>query len=236
MDVERPNNLFPITSVNSPTAVGFQEPSPGRTGGLCTWARAPSPQSPGEMNGPPPPCRGCSGPGFRFQSRWTFFYLACPSFHLPDSLPSPVGRNAGTSSAWQAGAWPRRLTDPVLLTPSWTPAPPLDPHLAVDEDHGAQQPPGASLAVHVQHPQDLEEADAPAKETTHVPAGAPPAPLVPPSLVAGSPPGHPHESSSSTGPGPGAKLPQAPAHLLGRPQVTHLQMSRLRSPSGRSQK
>ena len=36
-----------------------------------------------------------------------------------------------------------------------------DQLLAVDEDHGAQQPPGAPLAVDVQHPQDLEEADAP---------------------------------------------------------------------------
>lgn len=32
----------------------------------------------------------------------------------------------------------------------------------MDEDHRAQEPPGASLPVHMQHAQDLEEADAPA--------------------------------------------------------------------------
>lgn len=39
-------------------------------------------------------------------------------------------------------------------------------HLAVDEDYRAEQPPRASLAVHMQHPQDLEKADAPAEDTS----------------------------------------------------------------------
>jgi hypothetical protein len=35
----------------------------------------------------------------------------------------------------------------------------------MDEHHRAQEPPGAALAVDMQHPQDLEEADASGKET-----------------------------------------------------------------------
>lgn len=33
-------------------------------------------------------------------------------------------------------------------------------YLPVNEDDGAKQPPGAALPVHVQHAQDLQEADA----------------------------------------------------------------------------
>ncbi len=33
-------------------------------------------------------------------------------------------------------------------------------YLSVNEDHGPEQPPRASLPVDVQHPQDLEESDA----------------------------------------------------------------------------
>ena len=36
-----------------------------------------------------------------------------------------------------------------------------DELLSVDEDHRAEEAPGAGLPVHVQHPQDLEETDAP---------------------------------------------------------------------------
>lgn len=36
----------------------------------------------------------------------------------------------------------------------------LFPHLAVSVDHGAQQFPGASAAVHAHHAQDLQEAHA----------------------------------------------------------------------------
>lgn len=37
-------------------------------------------------------------------------------------------------------------------------------HLTVNEDYRAQKPPGTPLAINVQHPQDLKEADAPKKQ------------------------------------------------------------------------
>lgn len=36
------------------------------------------------------------------------------------------------------------------------------PHLSMDEDYRAQKPPCSSLAIHMQHTQDLQEANAPA--------------------------------------------------------------------------
>lgn len=75
-------------------------------------------------------------------------FLSC----ISASCPIPQEGQGDTRSARQGGD---TGPDPVL---------PRSTHLAVDEDHGAQQPPGAPLAVDVQHPQDLEEADAPAEE------------------------------------------------------------------------
>ena len=87
-----------------------------------------------------------------------FQILSPPCMSAPSSAPSllsPAGRNTGTSSARPARM---RAPQPGPPRPSQT------THLAMDEDHRTQQPPGASLAINVQHPQDLEEADAPAGE------------------------------------------------------------------------
>lgn len=46
------------------------------------------------------------------------------------------------------------------------------PHLPVDEDHGAQKAPGAALPIHMQHSENLQEADPPAKEIPEAFAGS----------------------------------------------------------------
>lgn len=43
-------------------------------------------------------------------------------------------------------------------------------HLSMNKDHRAQEPPRPSLSIHVQHAQDLEEADAPATHATSAPS------------------------------------------------------------------
>lgn len=124
----------------------------------------------------------------------------CP-FTCP-AAPSP--QLEGTQAGCQTGGgW-----GPTPHSPAQAP-PPAGPHLAVDEDHGAQESPGAALAVHVQHAQDLEEADAPAGGEACVPTGRIPAPqpsgraaLVPsappPERLHALPvPGH-HQPSSQT--------------------------------------
>ena len=114
-----------------------------------------------------------------------YFCLSiCPT------VSCPTLRNVGTICLAGWGHWPLRWgagrpswlrprlgRDPVL--PPWT------THLAVDEDHRAQQPPRAPLAVDVQHPQDLEEADAPAEDRSLC---APPPCAPPPPLCAPPPP------------------------------------------------
>lgn len=43
-------------------------------------------------------------------------------------------------------------------------------HLSMNKDHRSQEPPRPSLSIHVQHAQDLEEANAPATHTTSAPS------------------------------------------------------------------
>lgn len=101
--------------------------------------------------------------------------------------------------------------------------PALPAHLAVDEDHGAQQPPGAALTVHVQHPQDLEEADAPAGERRRRCAPRPthllsPRPGAAPQSLAQNRPLK-HGVGGPTQPA-GLQTPLLPGEALGSPHLT----------------
>ena len=49
--------------------------------------------------------------------------------------------------------WGHNETHIQSILPKW------GPHLAVGVDHGPQQLPGSSAAVHTQHPEDLQEAE-----------------------------------------------------------------------------
>lgn len=181
-------------------------------------------------------------PRFRFRGLSDPF--PCGISVFPSARQScPSLRDVGTTCLAGWGHWPLRLGagQPSWLRPRLGRDPVLPPrttHLAVDEDHGAQQPPRAPLAVDVQHPQDLEEADAPAEDRS---LGAPP-PCAPPLPRAPLPPPEAQGQGGGSTPGPEPNLYISqflwpPDHLLGAapgsPQFTDEQTAgpRLSGPS-----
>lgn len=91
---------------------------------------------------------------------------ACPQTHMSWYLPSPGPLSWGPSVKISPPLYP----DFISLQPScyrlasFCPAHTRLTHLAVNEDYRAQEPPGTSLAINMQHPQDLKEADTPKKQ------------------------------------------------------------------------
>lgn len=157
--------------------------------------------------------------GFRFQSLWDLFPSCTSVLSSARQSLVPNSKEYGHSISLAGRARLRCRTDPGRLTPPRprTPQAPTWRWMKTTEPSSLQVPPWRSTCSI----RRIWRKRMPLRRRWLVsPPGAPPAP--------------PGTSISQRVSPPQAQGPQSPDHLLGRPRVTHLQMSRLRSPGGHS--